>query len=240
MQSFLLALQFLTVIPVRSNAGINKATTLYFPVIGLFLGMILAGVNYLLSFTTLEQFSASVVLVILLIILTGGLHLDGLADTFDALLSRKNKSEMLRIMRDPHIGTMGVLGLIGVVLLKISFLASLDFSSKNTALILMCLFSRYAMVLEIFLFPYARDEGKAKIFFEGMNFKIFFWATLISLICAIVILKSKGLIIFILTGVFAFLIGKFIVKKIGGVSGDTLGATNELVEIFVLGSVLIF
>jgi len=243
MRGFLLALQFLTIIPIGTRLSIDKnklhQATVYFPLVGLLLGLILAGVNNLLLLIQLEQFLTNTILVILLIILTGGLHLDGLADTFDAFLSRKNKSEMLKIMRDSRIGVMGVLSLISIILIKLSLFCSLDLSVKNISLILMCMLSRYSLVFSMFSFPYAREEGKAKTFIEKMNFKIFSLATIITLFCVIILWQLKGLFPFILVVIFVFLTGKFISKKIGGITGDTLGAINELVEVFVLLNILI-
>jgi len=243
MRGFLLALQFLTIIPIGTRLSIDRnklhQAVAYFPLVGFLLGLILVGVNNLLVFIQLEQFLINTILVILLIILTGGLHLDGLADTFDAFLSRKSKSEMLKIMRDSHIGTMGVLSLVSIILIKLSLLCSLSLAVKNVSLILMCLLSRYSLVLSMFSFPYAREQGKAKTFIEGMNFKIFSLATIITLFCVIILWQLKGLLPFILVVIFVFLTGRFITKKIGGITGDILGAINELVEIFVLLNILI-
>lgn len=243
MRSFLLALQFLTIIPITNKKVIENDklsfATIYFPLVGLVLGLILVGINHLLSSLYLEQLLINVILIVSLIILTGGLHLDGLADTFDALSSRKDKPEMLKIMRDSHIGTMGVLSLIIIILIKLSVLFSLNVAIKNVSLIMMCVLSRYSLVFSMFLFPYARQEGKAKVFIEGMNLKIILLATIITLICSIILLKLKGLIVFILAVFFAFLLGKFITKKIGGVTGDILGAINELAEVFILLTILV-
>ena len=243
MRRFLLALQFLTIIPTSTTLETYKSklpqATVYFPLVGLFLGLILVGVNKLLSLLALEQFLINVILVTLLIILTGGLHLDGLADTSDALLSRKKRSEMLKIMRDSRIGTMGVLSLLCIILLKLSLLCSLDPRVINISLILMCLLSRYSLVLAIFLFPYAREEGKAKVFIEGIKPRMFSLATAISLFCALILWGLKGFITFMLIVLFVILIGKFIARKIGGMTGDTLGAINELTEVFVLLNMLI-
>jgi adenosylcobinamide-GDP ribazoletransferase len=243
MKSFLFALKFLTIIPIRSKFEIDEnkfpQSTIYFPLIGLLLGLILVVANRLLLTFALGQSLISVILVVLLIILTGGLHLDGLADTFDAFGSRKDRMKMLEIMRDSRIGTMGVLSLISIILIKASFLSALEPYVFNLSLILMCVLSRYALVFSMYLFPYAREEGKAKIFTEGINFKTFSLATALSLLCAIFFWGLKGLIVFIVVMAFVFLVSKFITHKIGGVTGDTLGAINELAEPFVLLNILI-
>ena len=243
MKGFLYALQFLTIFPPAAKSVVDKTklsrSTVYFPLIGLFLGLILAATNKLLSLIPLEEFLANVILVTLLIILTGALHLDGLADTFDALFSRKSKAEMLKIMRDSHIGTMGGLSLICIILLKLSLLGSLSAEVMNTSLISMCLLGRYSLVLAMFLFPYAREEGKAKVFIEAMNLKVFSLASAISLFCVLGLLRLRGLIIFMAVALFTIFMGKFMVRKIGGMTGDSLCAINELTEVFVLFNILI-
>lgn len=242
MTSLLLALQFLTILPIKIK-GFTEAklarSMIFFPVIGLLIALFLAGVNSLFSFLGFNGIVLNVILVVALIILTGGMHLDGLSDTFDAISSNKDKNEMLGIMRDSHCGVMGILSIICVILLKISFLSSLSAGHKIGAIILMCVFSRWAMVFLIFLFPYARDEGKGKIFSKGINQEILMIATLLAMIAAAVIFKIIGFVILVLAAFAAYMFGKLIAKKIGGITGDVLGATNELVEVTVLLTVCI-
>jgi adenosylcobinamide-GDP ribazoletransferase len=206
----------------------------YFPIIGLFLGGILAAANNLLIFLSFNELISSVMLVVLLIVLTAGLHLDGLADTFDALLSGKPKDEMLKIMRDSRIGVMGVLGLICILLLKISLIYSISAPLKAAALILMCVVSRWSMVFSIFLFPYARQEGKAKIFMQGMNIKIFVLSAISAVTFIFAVWGVKSLLLFLLAALCSYLTAKSISNKIGGITGDSIGAINELTEIIVL------
>lgn len=240
MKSFLLALQFLTIIPVKIKHVDERKiadSIVYFPLVGLLLGLILTGANRFSSFLGLEEFFINIILVVLLIILTGGLHLDGLADTADAFLSRKNKENMLRIMRDSRIGAMGVLSLVSTVLLKIAFLSSISVSLKPMSLLLMCVLARWALVLSLFLFPYARQEGKARIFIDGANLKLFILSTLIALCCAVFLWRIYGVLLLIVIAIVTAIIGKFITKKIGGITGDTLGATNEIIEVLTLVSI---
>lgn len=242
MKNFLLALQFLTAIPVRmKNIKENNLpnSAIYFPLVGLLLGLILAGINKAFLILNFGQITINIILVISLILLTGGLHMDGLADTVDAFLSRKNKEEMLGIMRDSHIGVMGVLAIISIVLLKIAFLSSLTISSKAMSLLLMCILSRWSLVLTMSLFPYARQEGKAKVFMKGINFKILVLSTIIALACTIAIWKIEGALVLIIIAVCSYIAGKFINNKIGGITGDTLGATNEIMEVIILFSITI-
>jgi len=242
MKNFLIALQFLTIIPLRikhvEREDMSKSVV-YFPLVGLLLGLILTGADRFLYFLNFEQFFINISLVVFLIALTGGLHLDGLADTVDAFLSRKNKEDMLKIMRDSRIGAMGVLGIISIVLLKISFLSSISVSSKTTALLLMCILSRWALVLSMFLFPYARQEGKAKIFIHGTNLKVFAFSAIVTLFCVILFCKPQNLVIIAVIMPITFIIGRFITNRIGGITGDTLGASNELIEVVTLFSICV-
>jgi len=236
--SFLFALGFLTIFPIATRTSVNRnklsSSTIYFPLVGLLLGLILAATNMLLSYVAVSAFLSSVMLVTLLAIVTGALHLDGLADTADAFLSRKTAPEMLKIMRDSQVGAMGVLSLIFVILLKISLLYSLNPETVNTSLILMCLLSRYALVLAISVFTYAREEGKAKVFIEAKSWKSFVLASTLTLFCAFAFLGLKGIALFVLVILSTLLIGKFVTKKIGGITGDILGAINELSEVVIL------
>jgi len=237
MNSFLLALQFLTVVPLKIKDVDDKklaAAAAYFPLVGLLIGLALSGINFILSILHFPSFTLSVILVVVLIAITGGMHLDGLTDTADAFLSGKSKDEMLEIMRDPHIGVMGVLSVISVILLKISLFVSLQGPLRITALLLMCVLSRWAVILAMFFFSYARMVGKASAFFKGMNLKIFILSTIAVIICAFLIWQINGLIALLIVAAFAYLIGKFISSKIGGVTGDTLGATIELTELATL------
>lgn len=241
MGSFLAALQFLTILPIgiRDDAKTLPRAMVYFPIIGLLLGMVLTGANHILELLNFNGLALNAILVVLLTTLTGGLHLDGLADTCDALLSGKDKETMLQIMRDPRIGVMGALSVICVILLKISILSSIDTSVKIVALVLMCILSRWSMVFTVFYFPYARQEGKAKVFTDGMSLKIFIAATIITLTCSIAAGGIKGLIVFGTIALGSYLIDKIISRRFGGITGDTLGAVNELAEIMVLFSIII-
>jgi len=166
--------------------------------------------------------------------ITGAMHLDGLADTFDSIFHPAGKEERLRIMRDPHIGAMGVVSMASVLMLKVSILAGLSQFIKPMALILMCVLSRWSAVLVMFKFPYAREEGKIKAFTQNINFKVFSLATILALFLVLFIWQAQGLLLFATVGILSFLFSKFAQKKIGGITGDILGALLELNEVLVL------
>lgn len=237
MTGLLLALQFLTILPIKINKFKQEKMAralAYFPIVGLLLGLALVGLNALLIWLEVFPLLANIILVITLIILTGGMHLDGLADSADAFLSGKDKKEMLEIMRDPHIGVMGALSLLSVILLKIGLFFSLAPAIKPIAFILMCILSRWSAVMAMYLFPYARQEGKAKLFMQGLNFNIFMIALTTVLLFSLLIWNLKGLLALAMIAGCAYLLNKLITRKIGGITGDTLGATIELMEVVTL------
>jgi len=242
MNSFLLAVQFLTVIPLKIKGVSEKSlanSAAYFPLVGLLIGLVLLAINYFTSILNLPLLTSNIILVVSLVAITGGMHLDGLSDTADAFLSGKSRDEMLLIMRDPHIGVMGVLSIISALLLKIGLLVSLSASNKLSALILICVLSRWAVVLVMFLFPYARKDGKAGVFIRGMNKEIMALALGLTCLFAFIAGSFIGLALLLAASGFAYLFGKFANRKIGGITGDTLGATIELTEVVVLLAVSI-
>ncbi len=236
----ILALQFLSIIPLKARSAKPKemaGSLVWFPFVGLLLGLILAGAQSIFYWLGVNPLTADICLVVLLAGLTGGMHLDGLADTFDSLFRPAGKEEILRIMRDPHIGAMGVVSIACALLLKIALLANLGSQLKPLALILMCVFSRWSMVLAMFKFNYARKEGKAAAFMENINYRIFLYATIFTLFLGILIWSVGGLLLFGAIAVFTLLFCSFVQKKISGITGDTLGALLEINEILALAAV---
>lgn len=236
MTGFLLAVQFLTSFPLKIkhySAEKKAASVIFFPVVGLLLGFLLAGINGISGILGFGAFPGAVILVVALVVLTAGMHIDGLSDTFDAFLSGKPKEEMLLIMRDPHAGAMGVLSIISVLLLEVALLFSIPAPAKTIALLLACIISRWSAVLQMFVFPYARQDGKAGVFMKGMNHRIFFTSAIITFLLVFIIARLKGLMVLFLITLISFLLGRASEKKINGITGDTLGATIVITEIFI-------
>jgi adenosylcobinamide-GDP ribazoletransferase len=238
MKGFLLLLQFMTRIPtpkMEYNPKEMGKAMKFFPVIG----MIIGGILYS-SYLFINQYFDSptlVVLIVLLIevVLTGGLHLDGLADTFDGIFSYRSKKRMLEIMKDSRIGSNGVLALILYFLFKITLLAEvISIDQMPYFLLVMPVISRFASVLNCGIAKYARDTGMGKYLVEETTF--------VGLVISFVITASYSyyfvgiagiyslLLVVILAGYFA----KLMERKIGGITGDTLGAVLEMSGIVVL------
>lgn len=233
-------LQFTTRIPVPVNLEVGSSDysrgMKLFPLIGFVVGVILWGVYKLLL--PLDPLVAAVGAVLAEAAVTGGLHLDGLADTFDGLYSNRRGEEMLRIMKDSRLGTHGVLAVTGVLLLKVTLLNAL--SSANI-LLAMGVFSRLAMVFGAAFSISARREGLGFLFIEGVSWKD---ALLAGLLSVVLIFNFMGIVYIviaagILLGVSLVLAG-IMKRRIGGMTGDTLGALGEISSVLFLFLSLLF
>jgi len=231
---FWAALQFLTIFPTPLRHEVTAKTSgqslPYFPLVGLILGTILLGLNYGLTFI-LPPSVVNALLIIALVILTGAHHLDGFIDTCDGIIAGKSKKERLAIMSDSKVGAFGIVGAILLLLLKY---ASLSSSPILPALLLMPTLSRWAMVSIIFTFPYAKRSGMGLAFKRGATWQKLTIATVLALIVAVALLKLWGLVLMAALWLIAFGIASCFRSRLGGLTGDTYGAINELAEVLVL------
>ncbi|MDI6703664.1 MAG: adenosylcobinamide-GDP ribazoletransferase [bacterium] len=233
MKRFLVAIQFLTIFPVKikefEERELGKSMS-YFPVIGLFIGFCLVLVEIGGS-KLFPQDVTSVLVLITLILLSGGIHLDGFSDTIDGFYGGREKEDILEIMRDPRIGFMGVVWVVCLLLLKFTLIRSL---STKILLVPMCTVSRWSMVTGATFSSCARINGKGRSFIEWVGKREWFLATLITLCVSVSLMKIKGVFLCLSIGIITFILTKFIKKRIGGLTGDTLGAISEIVEVLTL------
>ncbi|MBW1723664.1 MAG: adenosylcobinamide-GDP ribazoletransferase [Deltaproteobacteria bacterium] len=237
MRGLVTALRTLTVIPVPGKEGEHLSDSLpWFPVAGLALGALF----YLLARLWLEILGDSwssgggALILFETIILTRGLHLDGLADWADALGIRKGRKQRLAVMKDPHLGSFGVLALISLLLLKWAALSRLLASGSILWLLAIGTVSRGMMVELITTLPYARSgEGTARPFLEGARPKHRFLAFSITL--ALCLWPGPvGLVLFGAGWIVTHIMRYFYKKGFGGITGDLLGANCEIVETVLL------
>jgi adenosylcobinamide-GDP ribazoletransferase len=237
MKPFLNALKFLTLFPVGSKDLLEKRDfakmMALFPVAGLAIGLLLAVSGEAMRHFFPDMLTAAI-LVVMLIGLTGGLHMDGLADTFDGMAGGRDAAGKLAIMKDSRIGTMGVLAIVSIFILKLQLIALIPGDLRFVALLTMPAFSRWSMLIPVKFFTYARREGTGKIFFESITSSAFAIATLLMLVIAAACLKLPGFCILVTVGGFTFLWSLLVSRQIGGITGDVVGATNELIEVFFL------
>lgn len=235
MRAFLGALGFLTVVPLPARWR-GDATTLarsipFFPVVGLAIGCAVAALDAGLS-RYLPLPVTTVLAGVALIAASGGLHVDGLADTADGFFSSRPRERILEIMKDSRTGPMGVAAVVLVIALKLAVLATLPRDLRRRALILMPLAGRSGIVACMAVLRYARPEGGlGQAFAAGRP-----WGALAVSVCLLAaagwwIDGGRGLICGGASLGCALVLAVQAWRKLGGWTGDTLGATCEVVEI---------
>lgn len=232
------ALRFLTVIPISWRADqdgdLFKQSIYYFSLIGLLIG---CGGWLLVSIlgTFLPVSSVAFLAVLYLSSVSGFLHLDGLADSGDGLLSYRPKDDSLRIMKDSRTGAMGVVVLIMVLLGKYSALSSLSMPSMALTAFFMPLAGRSAILVTMATNKYARPEGGlGGLFYSSRSQKAALGGILLLFVVGGTVLGGKVALVLaasMLSTVFVF--SWFCRMRIGGVTGDTLGAMCEITELAV-------
>ncbi|MBN2312182.1 MAG: adenosylcobinamide-GDP ribazoletransferase [Candidatus Hydrogenedentes bacterium] len=238
MRALLAAVQFMTILPVPIRvAGRDlERAPLWFPAVGALVGLIVASADWCGAALGLPPAILNVGTIALLAALTGGLHLDGLADTADGFLSARPKDRALEIMRDSRIGTMGVLALILVLALKGTALATLHEPIRWRALVLAPLLGRSMLLAAMSLLPYARaGGGLASVFLARRSRLLPLWALAWPAACAMALLGLREGLPLLAAGVVGTaLLAAYSMRRIGGFTGDTLGATSELAEMLAL------
>lgn len=243
MKRFLIALQFLTIFTLKKDLKVTDedlaASTTYFPLVGLTLGITLVIAQSLFS-SILPQAVVNGLLIALLIICTGALHLDGFADTADGIAGGTDRGDILRIMRDSQIGSFGVVGLIILLLTKYLALNELSESLRNRVLLLMPSLSRWTMAEMAYFSKYARkSEGLGQPFVDLIRKREVLISGIIILIISSILMAYKGMLILAAIAMWTFIASKYFDRKLGGVTGDILGAINELNEVMILLLILI-
>ncbi|MFC2011051.1 adenosylcobinamide-GDP ribazoletransferase [Chloroflexota bacterium] len=242
---FLAALSFLTIIPVPYRREISPEeigySIVYFPVVGGIIGLILVGLNWLLG-NYLPSAVVNGLLIVSLVVISGAMHLDGFADTFDGIAGHKTVEARWQVMRDSRVGAFGIIGVFLLLLLKYVSLSSIPASLMMATLVLMPVVSRWAMVYAVFTYPYARPEGLGKVFKQGAKWQGFVIATVITMVVVIGLARLANVTYFYLAGlaimfgvwVIVVVLATYLKRKFAGLSGDTYGAINETAEVGVL------
>ena len=233
--AFLAALQFLTIAPafirrLFTPQELGRAVG-FFPLVGLILGAILAGSNYLLSFFFTAPVTAALILT-LWVLLTGVLHLDGFLDTCDGIFGGNTPEKRLEIMRDERVGAFALAG--GVLLLLTKYTALSAQHNPAFALLLAPSLSRWGMTLAIAGFPYARSQGLGRDIKDQTSWRQVLLATIIASAAAWFTYQWIGVIALVSTGLIIWLGARFILQRIPGLTGDIYGAFNEIAETVIL------
>lgn len=231
MRHLVFALGFLTSIPVRTpvlRSGELGRAAIWFPFVGLIIGAVLAGAQLIVT-RWFPPLLAGALIVSVWIALTGGLHLDGLADCGDGLLSATSRERRLEIMRDPRLGTFGGMALVMHLLIKTLAVASLG---APFALLLAPALARWLMLF-VAQQPSARPGGLGAEFAAGLTKSIRFGAAIIPILLCVLGAPRSIFAALAAIGVTASLV-RFTTARLGGVTGDVLGMTIEVVETVVL------
>ena len=237
MRGLLTAVGFLTVVPIGARANLQPrelgAAAAWFPVVGVLIGLLLAAVDHIGRLLWDAQVAAALLLAAA-VVLTGGLHLDGLMDTADAFFGRGDREHMLAIMRDSRAGALGVAAGVAVLLTKFAAYAHLTDAHHWRVIAAAPMLGRLAMVIGLAFFPSARPSGLGASFAAGTRAWHAAVAAAMTLAITAVLLHWAGLLVAAVVVLFAALAAALASRKLGGLTGDVCGALNEMVEIAVL------
>lgn len=237
---FIFAWHFLTTIPLsrthhEPTAPELAASMAWYPVVGLLIGGGLVAADTLLGIV-FDVAVVNVLLIVLLVLVTRGLHQDGLADTVDGLAGGRTPAARLSIMRDPRIGALGATGLFLSLMLRYAGLTALPMELRVPAVLCMPAVGRWAMVMLVWISPYARtDGGLAAPFLSHLSVRHVALSTVLLTIALLAGLGAVAACLILLAGALIILLGWWACRRwFGGITGDTLGAANEVIEILFL------
>jgi adenosylcobinamide-GDP ribazoletransferase len=230
------AARYLTIVPVRGRqapaaTGLGRAAA-WFPVVGAAIGLLLIGADHWLS-RAFPALLAALLTVTLWKVLTGGLHLDGLADCLDGLGGHSPEHRRL-IMRDSRIGTFGAVGLVLFLMIEIVALSGLDAHARWRALLLAPTAGRVAPPLVARLFRPAGEGGQGAAFMGEVGRLGAMLAVVVGVAVALAAFGASGLLALVVALAAALLTARFVAARVGGVTGDVLGAAVEVAELAVL------
>lgn len=248
-RAFVAAVRFLSILPLPGTAQLFDKDEIgervivggaYFPLVGL----ILVALLWLLLLL-ITPFAPSLVLAALLLIaevlLTGGLHIDGLMDSCDGLFGGRTRERKLEIMRDSRVGSFGVLSGACLLILKFACLASLPAYILPFVLLMTLPTARWCMVLALYIFPSARNTGLGALYHQAITLRHLLIAGTIALLIALFSGRIAGIGLWILATGVSFALGTWITRQLGGLTGDNYGAIAEIAEVVtLLAAVLLY
>ncbi len=243
LRRIILMIQFFTRIPIPIYIEINsddlRGGCLFLALIGALVGLLMS-VGYIIGYAVNLSLISAILVVAIQLIITGGFHLDGLADTFDGIMSNKNREEMLQVMRDSRIGASGATAIAFNILIKVLILNELFtvYTGKLGAylVITMPIMGKIGILTCCNFAKAARKEGGlGKMFLENVDTPIWIGGIAIGSLITIPMLGIVSLINISIGVLAAVIFNMYMQKKLGGVTGDSLGAINEICEmLFVI------
>ena len=234
MKRYLVAFQFLTIIPlpfkVECEAKDLGRSTAVFPLAGLTIGALLAGLNWLIA-PWLARPLTDALLVTALAAVTGALHLDGLADVCDGIAARGGRERFLEVMKDSRVGAVGVVGIVLGLLLKWQALLAVPSGMKMEALLFFPTLARCAQVLAMTGARHARQEGLGAVFIQGTGNARLVVALTLTLAAAFLLPPLTGLSAYVAVILLTMALRSYFHRRLGGLTGDVVGCISELTEI---------
>jgi len=239
-KEFVAAVGFLSVVPWPGSAQLFRSSeprlvigSAYFSLVGALLAFLLSLLPLILG-NHLPSLVLAALLLVAQIVLTGGLHLDGLMDSCDGLFSGRDIERKLEIMRDSRVGSFGVLGAGCILIIKFACYASLSVHVRPLVLLTILPSARWSMLLAVYVFPSARPRGLGYAFRQVLTLPRLLCAAIIALIFALLCAHLVGLLLWIGATLTALLVGAWIAHEIGGLTGDSYGAIEEITETVAL------
>lgn len=244
MNPLLVALQFLTRLPIKvSNYPEHdmKSAVYWYGVAGLIIGLILYWFNITLAyfFPELDRSILAGFTLALWVIITGALHLDGLADSADAWLGGLSPEKALLIMKDPRSGPAGVTAIVLILLLKFACLQSV-ISDAPIALIIIPALARCFVPILFFQTKYVRQKGLGQHFSEGLSSTAIQWQFVALTVLSILLIGFSILATLTLLTLIYFALRKIMIKRLGGTTGDTAGGMIEILELGAMLGITLF
>lgn len=255
MNRFLNILQFLTRIRVKKDLKYDEnmgSSMVYFPIVGIIIGFILMAIYEITNyFFSIEKFFILIAMLIVLVevLVTGGLHVDGFGDTFDGLFSYRPKDRILEIMKDPTMGTNGILAIIFLIIIKVAGVYLAMETNIIWAIFSMPVVGRLSSLIMSYKSISARPKGMGELFIGKCNLINLFAAIIVTFTTVIIssfifsgdiFISLKASLAIIASIIVGLLIRWEAYKKIDGVTGDILGCSIEMGEIvFIISTILL-
>lgn len=238
---FILSVQFLTRIPIPIQLKIESEdlskSMIFFPVVGFIIGIFMM-LGFYIPHVLLFKWLPPLIAVLIQTLITGGLHVDGLGDTCDGIFSNKSKENMLIIMRDSRIGTNAGIAIIFDIILKITLIYeiySVIGIQVLPVVVALPVLGRMGIITAASISSYARNEsGLGQHFINGIGFFEWILSSIIGFILLFILFRSSMISIIFFVDIIALVLALYFKAKIGGLTGDTLGAINEICEIAFL------
>jgi adenosylcobinamide-GDP ribazoletransferase len=236
-KNFINAVEFLTIFTVSRKHEVTEGdlakSMVYFPVVGFLIGVILNYSDKALAWIVPPTI-ANALLLIMLVLITRALHVDGLADTLDGIMGGHDKMSRLEIMKDSRLGTAGALGIMLLLFVKYLCFNNLFDNDKASALLTAPMLGRWSQILMVFRANYGREQGMGSAFVGHLRGSGMIATSAVALGLAAFVSGIWAAILIAGVALFTLFCRWYLVRKLGGVTGDAIGAVSELNETLTL------